>query len=43
MLRLDFERFTIAGTGGSANDNEGDCLDTFTVTVEPSKRECKIQ
>ncbi len=33
MLRLDFETFTLVGTNGSANDNEGDCLDTFMVTV----------
>ncbi len=33
MLRLDFETFTMVGTNGSANDNEGDCLDTFVVTV----------
>ncbi len=34
MLRLDFESFTIVGTNGSANDNEGDCRDTFTTTVQ---------
>ena len=33
FLRLDFETFTILGTGGSANPGEGVCLDTFQVTV----------
>ncbi len=33
MLRLDFETFTTVGTNGSANDNEGDCVDQFAVTV----------
>ncbi len=32
-LCLDFETFNLVGTNGSANDNEGDCIDTFTVTV----------
>ena len=34
MLRLDFETFTTVGTNGSANDNEGDCVDQFAVTVK---------
>ncbi len=33
FLRLDFEEFSIRGTGGTAQTNEGVCLDTFTVTV----------
>ena len=33
LLRLDFENFNIIGAGGTAIDNEGDCMDTFTVTV----------
>ena len=33
MLRLDFEMFTLVGTNGSSQDNEGDCVDSFTVTV----------
>ena len=33
LLRLDFETFNIIGAGGTAIDNEGDCMDTFTVTV----------
>ncbi len=32
-LRLDFETFTLLGTGGSSNQDEGVCLDTFTVSV----------
>ena len=36
LLCLDFERFTLAGTGGSANVDEGECLDMFTVTVRPN-------
>ncbi len=32
-LCLDFETFNLVGTNGSNNDNEGDCIDTFAVTV----------
>ncbi len=32
-LCLDFETFNLVGTNGSGNDNEGDCIDTFAVTV----------
>ncbi len=36
-LRLDFERFSIQGVGGTAQANEGVCsMDTFTVTVSAS-------
>ncbi len=33
LLRLDFETFNTLGAGGTQVDNEGDCMDTFTVTV----------
>ncbi len=32
-LRLDFEAFTIQGTGATTEVNGGACLDSFTVTV----------
>ncbi len=33
-LRLDFEMFSIQGTGGTNQPNEGVCsMDTFTITV----------
>ncbi len=32
-LRLDFETFSLIGTGGSSMVNEGDCLDTLMITV----------
>ncbi len=35
LLLLDFENFNIIGAGGTGMDNEGDCMDTFTVTVQP--------
>ncbi len=41
MLRLDFEMFTLVGTNGSSNDNEGDCVDSFTVTVFHKKAVAK--
>ncbi len=33
LLRLDFLTFQTLGTGGTNVDNEGDCMDTFTITV----------
>ncbi len=36
LLRLDFETFNTLGAGGTAVDNEGDCMDTFVVTVRKS-------
>ena len=33
LLRLDFLTFQTLGTGGTNQDNEGDCMDMFTVTV----------
>jgi hypothetical protein len=33
-LRLDFETFAIQGTGGTGNNDEGVCLDTFIVQVQ---------
>ena len=33
MLRLDFETFSLDGTGGSNGLLEGTCLDQFTATV----------
>ncbi len=36
-LRLDFECFTILGTGATTEANGGACIDTFTVTVNEPK------
>ncbi len=33
LLCLDFEIFTLVGTNGSSQDNEGDCIDMFMVNV----------
>ncbi len=33
QLRMDFEVFTIVGVGGSNLNDEGVCMDMFTVTV----------
>ncbi len=33
LLCLDFETFSTAGPGATNVENEGDCLDTFSVTV----------
>ena len=33
-LRLDFEVFTIQGIGGTAQPDEGVCMDTFVVAVK---------
>ncbi len=37
MLRLDFESFQLAGTGGSDQVDEGICVDEFFVTVGPEQ------
>jgi hypothetical protein len=36
-LRLDFETFTILGTGLTTESNGGLCLDTFKVTVSAAQ------
>ena len=33
FLRLDFEQFTILGTGGMSESNGGECQDKFAITV----------
>ena len=32
-LRLDFDTFTILGTGGTTESNGGECQDMFAITV----------
>ena len=32
-LRLDFDTFSLLGTGATTETNGGECQDTFTVTV----------
>ena len=32
-LRLDFDTFSLLGTGDTTESNGGECQDTFTVTV----------
>ena len=35
FLRLDFDTFTILGTGNTMESNGGECQDVFSVTVRP--------
>ena len=36
-LRLDFDTFTILGTGGTTESNGGECQDMFAITVSGMK------